>query len=456
MRIKRFLAPDMRRAIQLVRQEHGPDALILSSRSVDGGIEIVSALDYDQSLVAEIAGQSAADRAVATEATPDAAATQAPIEALNETVVAAPPETRAPDVIAVVDPIIEQREQQTPARVDFDFGEPLQGLQTDLRGVQGDLHGVQGNLHGLQQELQFVKEMLREQFAHLAWADLKTFRPERAVLQRRVEGLGLEPELVEELVNDAAANTDPGKAWRAVLLSLARRIRVVPEDPVELGGIVALVGPTGVGKTTTIAKLAARHCLQHGPESIALISTDNFRVGAQRHLDAYGVILGVPIRRAESPAALRTLLHEQSHRRLILIDTAGLAPRDCRLAAALGSLHANPGIRTFVVLAANMQASVMRDSVRSFGAEKLAGAVLTKIDEANSIGGALSVVIDHNLPVAWVSEGQRVPEDLKLAREATLVATAVSGAIEARRPSFARTPTHSVTGAMQEAAHAGV
>jgi flagellar biosynthesis protein FlhF len=432
MRIKRFLAPDMRRAIQLVRQEHGPDALILSSRSVEGGIEIVSALDYDQSLVAEIAAQSAADRGVATESAPAAAIVHVAADAPREPIDVAPSEAARPDVVAGAASIIEAR-QRGPAT-----------------------HGSDEQLQGLQQELQFVKEMLREQFAHLAWADLNTFQPDRAVLQRRVEGLGLEPELVAALVDEASANTDPGKAWRTVLLGLARRIRVLPEDPVELGGVVALVGPTGVGKTTTIAKLAARHCLLHGPDSIALVSTDNFRVGAQRQLDAYGVILGVPVRRAESPVALATVLHEQRHRRLVLIDTAGLAPRDCRLAAALSSLHANPGIRSFVVLAANMQTSVMRDAVLSFGGAKLAGAVLTKVDEANSIGGALSVVVEHALPVAWISEGQRVPEDLKLARQTILVAAAASGAVEERRPIVGRTPVRPVSGETREAAHAGV
>jgi flagellar biosynthesis protein FlhF len=425
MRIKRFLAPDMRRAIQLVRQEHGPDALILSSRSVDGGIEIVSALDYDQSLFAEIASQSAADRAVVTEPISDVAIAEVAVDAQHEHIVA------PSAALARADAIIET---------------------TAVRNVGGSAE----QLKALHRELQFVKEMLREQFAHLAWADLKTFQPERAVLQRRVEGLGLEPGLVAALVDEAAANTDPGKAWRVVILGLARSIRVLPEDPIELGGIIALVGPTGVGKTTTIAKLAARHCLQHGPDSIALISTDNFRVGAQRQLDAYGVILGVPVRRADSPAALQTLLREQRHRRLILIDTAGLAPRDCRVAATLNSLDANPGIRTFVVLAANMQTPVMREAVRSFGGAKLAGAVLTKVDEANSIGGALSVVVEQNLPVAWVSEGQRVPEDLKLARQATLVATAANGVVDERRPVLRQPPKQPVANGQPEAAHARI
>lgn len=435
MRIKRFLAPDMRRAIQLVRQEHGADAVILSSRAVEGGIEIVSALDYDQGLFAELAGQAAGERS-------ESASKPSP------TVEAGPVPQPQPAVpVAASPPAAALAEASGVSSEDARPNEPGRDARTGLASIDA--------LQAMQRELALVKDMLREQFAQLAWADMKTFQPERAVLTRRVESLGLEPDLVGALVDEAAAETDQGKAWRTVLLGLARRIRIVAEDPIDQGGVIALVGPTGVGKTTTIAKLAARHCLRHGPDSIALVSTDTFRVGAQRQLDAYGVILGVPVRRADSPAALKTLLHEQRHRRLILVDTAGLAPRDCRLADAVSSLHENPDIRVFVVLAANMQAAVMREAVRSFGGSRLAGAVLTKLDESNGIGAALSVLIERDLPVVWVSEGQRVPEDLKLARQATLVASAASGLHEERKSPPLRPFAPQAVQHAQEAQHAG-
>jgi len=367
MKIKRFFAPDMRRAIAQVRSEHGADAVILSSQMVDGGVEIISAVDYDQGLVSQIKRQT------------DLHGEGAP----------------APAAMAV-NPVPASEWSPDPA------------------------------LEALQRELTAMKQMLKEQFAHLAWADMKTFDPERALLRRRVLGLGFESELVDALVDEACQLSDPEDRWRGVLRGIARRVAVLESDPIDTGGVLALVGPTGVGKTTTVAKLAARHCLRHGPEALALISTDNYRVGAQRQLEVFGAILGVPVRRAESPAALAELLREQSHRRLVLVDTAGLAPRDCRITESMGALAEIAGLRKFLVLPANMQASVMRDAVQAFGGPDLAGVALTKLDEANGLGVALSVLFDAGLPVAWLSEGQRVPEDLRLARPMHLLGWATN------------------------------
>src|SRR5690606_5358046 len=218
----------------------------------------------------------------------------------------------------------------------------------------------------------------------------------------------------------------------------------------------ALVGPTGVGKTTTIAKLAARHCLRYGSESIALISTDTLRIGAQRQLDAFGAILGVPVRQAADGAELGKLLHALRDRRLVLIDTAGMASRDRRLSEALNQPEVEQKIRKYLVLSANMQAGVMDDAVRCFGAAGLSGAVLTKLDEANGLGAALSVLIRHRLKAVWLSNGQRVPEDLRLARAMHLLNWALE--VDPSRRSFPdaeeaqtflRTP-------VTEAAHAAV
>jgi flagellar biosynthesis protein FlhF len=192
--------------------------------------------------------------------------------------------------------------------------------------------------------------------------------------------------------------------------------------------VFAFVGPTGVGKTTTIAKLAARHCLRHGRESVALITTDSFRIGAHRQLDAFAAILGVPVRLADSAEKLASLLRELGNRRLVLIDTAGVAPRDTAITSALAHLDVNARIRRCLVLAANVQPSVMQDAVRAFGGKELAGAVLTKMDETNVLGAAISVLIESKLPAVWLSSGQRVPEDLTLARVAHLLkrATVIS------------------------------
>jgi len=201
-----------------------------------------------------------------------------------------------------------------------------------------------------------------------------------------------------------------------VTYGVAARLDVPKEDRRGTGGVFALVGLTGVGKRTTIAKLAARHCLRYGRESLALISTDTLRIGAQRQLDAYGAILGVPVRQAGGADDLKRLLGALSDRRLVLIDTAGLSSRDRRLGDVLARLDADRRVRRLIVLSATMQPKVMDEAVAAFGGDALAGAVLTKLDETDSLGPALSVLIRRKLIATWLSHGQRVPEDLRLAR----------------------------------------
>ncbi len=394
MKIKRFFAPDMRRAIQQVRQAHGPDAVILSSNSVDGGVEIVSALDYDPELLTGMMGRQVS--ATSAEEVGSAGSAE-PLQASALTLALesdADAEPK-PDPAPASSGAREARKAAPVLEIEWTKDPALQAMQLELTAMKG---------------------MLNEQFARLSWADLRAFRPARAMLLRRVSALGLDESLANSLVGEIAHPDDRGQAWRELLLGLAGRLKVARVDPLDQGGVFALVGPTGVGKTTTIAKLAARHCLRHGSDSLALISTDNFRVGAQRQLDAYGAILGVPVRRADNAEDLSRQLSELRDRRLVLIDTAGMAPRDCRLADALGRLGDVEGLKRVLVLAANMQLQVMRDAVRFFGGEALCGVALTKLDECPGLGAAVSALIESRLPALWLSEGQRVPEDLKLAR----------------------------------------
>jgi flagellar biosynthesis protein FlhF len=217
------------------------------------------------------------------------------------------------------------------------------------------------------------------------------------------------------------------ESWRRLLGKVAVHIPVTDDDILTQGGVVALVGATGVGKTTTVAKLAARYALRYGARSVALISTDNFRIGAHEQLKAYSRILDVPVRFADSAESLQAALDCFCDKRLVLIDTAGMSQRDLRLSKQFAVLKGErERIKPYLVVSATSRLSGLEEVMRSFGELNPQGCILTKIDESTSLGQTLDMVMQHNLPVAYISDGQRVPEDLQPARAHTLVSRSVA------------------------------
>ncbi|PPE74081.1 flagellar biosynthesis protein FlhF [Solimonas fluminis] len=386
MKIKRFLAKNMREAIRLVREEQGPDAVILSNRRIDGGVEVVAAVDYDAALM-----QQAQRAATAAAEPPPPAVAPAP---------AAPPVPRraapAPAAVAAARPAAPLPAPAAPE---------LQQLRREIGGV---------------------RRMMEQQFASLMWKDLREQQPERMAALRALANIGIDPALVRSILDEMPAQADGERARFLPLGLLSRRIPVVKKDFILDGGIFALVGPTGVGKTTTIAKLAARYAERHGVRDIALVTTDHYRVGAQEQLFTYGRLLGVPVHTAANGEELARTLFRLSDRKLVLVDTAGLSPRDQQLQAQFAELHGSRSpMRVLLTLSATQQAGDLEEIVRRFKPARPEGLVLTKLDEATRIGGALSAAIRHRLPLGYLADGQRVPEDLHLARADQLVLRAM-------------------------------
>ncbi|HET8880795.1 MAG TPA: flagellar biosynthesis protein FlhF [Solimonas sp.] len=372
MKIKRFLAKNMRDAIRMVREEQGADAVILSNHRVAGGVEVVAATDYDAALM---------QQAVRRNAPPEP-----------------PPETPKPD-----------------------RGEDVRPAATPIAAPAAP------ELQQLRRELGGMKRMLETQIAGMAWRELQEHPQKLRTLQTMIN-LGIEPRLAREIIAElpAAAAGDAERARFLPLGLLSRRIPVAAADAIHDGGIIALVGPTGVGKTTTIAKLAARYAELHGTRDLALVTTDHFRVGAQEQLFNYGRLLGVPVQTAATADELRAVLARLADRKLVLIDTAGIGPRDAKLQAQLGTMaSASAKIRSWLVLSANSHAADLDDVIRRYAKAAPAACVITKLDETLRIGGALSAVIRHKLPVAYGCDGQRVPEDIEPGRANSLVLRAM-------------------------------
>ncbi len=424
MKIKRFFAPDIRQAIRMVREEQGADAVILSNRRVDGGVEIVSATDYDEALFNEYRSQ--ADKDSREPAPPHHA------EAENVLDVSTSDSDRRPSFGNRK----EQRsvgtaphESETPARQGLRPEEAVRHAEAPHRTM--DMQWSQDpQIVELREEIKTLRGYVEHHMSGLAWSDYAQRSPVQAGVLRRLMAFGLGAELARVLVTEIGGSSDIESGWSAALEALVRRIPVTSDDILDRGGVLALVGPTGVGKTTTIAKLAARYALRRGVRHVALVTTDNYRVGAHEQLRTYGRLLDIPVRVAANHDELRGVLDDLIDKDLVLIDTAGMSQRDIRLseqfAVLRGAKQANTRDRkrvtTYLALSATTHACGMDEVVQAFKGAELDGCILTKTDEAAQLGAALEVTIKEQLPLVYVSNGQRVPEDLHRARAEDLVA----------------------------------
>lgn len=455
MKIKRFFAQDMRSALRLVREEQGPNAVILSNRRVDGGVEVVSATDYDESLVQQSltaarraaeasATAPAADAQVAAEpavpvraaaATPRASqnpppppdtllppqlaqiAAAARAEAMNPRPPATVPQavapTPAPAVIATA-PTPSPAAPAAPSR-------PITAIDQIERANARRLTRIPDQVAQLCVEDPQVAEMKREMalLRQTLKKELERFSdqrmrlsPARAAAFEELSGYGCDEAFARGIVERIPADADPARARGLLLGLLAKSLRVSDDEPIERGGIVALVGPTGVGKTTTLAKLAARYAARHSARDVALVTTDGFRIGAREQLFTYGRLLGMPVIEVSNPGELGDTLDRLGDYRLVLVDTAGLSHRDLALGAQLSALARLPHVNTQLVLPANTHADDLDEVVHRFGIAKPRGVVLSKVDETGRLGAALGVTVRHGLPISYLTDGQRVPEDL--------------------------------------------
>ena len=366
MKIKRFVAQDMRQALRMVRETLGEDAVILSNKTVDGGIELTAAIDLVE------------------DATPDTV------------------------------------DQRIPQPAHTAAAQPARAQASTLpTGQQDDA------LHAMRREMHNLRRWMQAELSGLSWYDLGQRAPHSQELFGRLMALGLNAEFARRLVERVGDIEDIDKAWNKALYLFAAELPVHDPDLLDNGGVIALVGPTGVGKTTTIAKIAARFALRHGHRSVGLITTDSYRIGARDQLQTYARILNVPVRTATTPDEMVSALNALADRRLILIDTAGMAAAHERIADQLQTLAAvGPNLTTWLTLAATTEAAAVQRALRLFADFRADACVLTKLDEAASLGGLLSALTQADLAATLVTDGQRVPEDLQNARAHPLVTRA--------------------------------
>jgi flagellar biosynthesis protein FlhF len=393
MKIKRYTAPSMRAALALVRTEQGPDAVILSSRRSEEGIEVIAAVDYDEALFTEARRQALAPAPIAPVAPP--APAPAPAATTRPPAAARPPSN-------IPRPVATAR-ATPPAPAPASVPAPARAAPRAAASDYG----------AMQRELQDMRRLHETGLAGMTWSDRRLREPLKARVLEELTAMDIAPDVAMSLAELTPQRTSLDNPSHIPLALLARHLPIFNDPTCVAGGITAIVGPTGAGKTTTIAKLAARWCMRHGSQDLALVSTDGYRIGAREQLSTYARILGAPMHAANGAKELARVLERLKTKKLILIDTAGMGPRDVRLIEQLATLkYGASRARVLLALPAQAGGQALDEIVCAFVRIKPAACVLTKVDEAASLGAAISTVLRHHLKVAYVCNGQRIPEDL--------------------------------------------
>lgn len=348
MSVRKFIAPTARQALRDIRNELGEDAVILSNRQVEQGVEMIALTGDD---ISRMTGKS--------------------------TVQSARPAVIEAQVQPVKPPVAQ---------------------------------ALSGN-EDILDEIKSMHNMLQQQISAMSWNDVQCNDPQRAGLLRRMLNAGFSTLLARQLMDKMPAGKVQGESWIKQVLKRNLRVAGESDDIVAMGGVFALIGPTGVGKTTTTAKLAARAVVRYGADKVALLTTDSYRIGAFEQLKIYGKILGVAVHAVKDTDDLRLTLSALRHKHLVLIDTVGMGQRDERVANQNEMFDATD-VRRLLLLNSTSSGDTLEDVVRMYHSNRVIGCIATKLDEAANLGAMLDVVVRHRLVMHYMANGQRVPEDL--------------------------------------------
>lgn len=382
MNARKFIAVNSREALKLVRIELGEDAVILSNRKVNEGVEIVAMAGTELAHLSETRVSETrvtAPRIEKLRTEPKADATR---------------ESLSPHALHQAALLGAKVIEANAAR------EMEQTMQAEKSSISAD------HLLG---ELKSMHNMMQEQMACMTWANMQQQDPKRSGMLRDLINVGFSPALSRLLLDKMPSDADI--SWVRKILAHNLHTAQPQDDIVARGGVYALVGPTGVGKTTTTAKLAARAVVRYGADKVALVTTDSYRIGAHEQLKIYGKILGVAVHAVRDTSDLKLTLSGLKHKHLVLIDTMGVGQRDSRVAEQ-AKMFDEVGAARILLLNATSAGGTLDDVIKMYGGKNVIGCIPTKLDEAASLGTVLDVIARHKLVMHYIASGQRVPEDL--------------------------------------------
>lgn len=453
MNVRKFIAANARDAFRKVKESLGNDAIILSNRGVPGGVEIMAVAARDMAMIVPNGGvgdtlavrNERNDYAAAAPQVPDedyrvllstararvsGAAGAVPSKpAMHAALYQAQAEQAAPVRRPAVTPParpaapVNASIPRTGALRQPEAARPNPSAAAPARPAAAPRKSEAEVVpQAVMDEIRSLRRIVEQHLAGFAWGETARSEPVKTEVLRQMLDAGFSPQLSRELLQDLPPEMDVGQAL-AWVKGVADRVLLTmhaENDIVDRGGVYALVGPTGVGKTTTTAKLAARCVLRHGPSKVALVTTDGYRIGAHEQLKIYGRILGVPVYLVKDALELRQTLNELQHKHMVLIDTMGMSQKD-KLVPEMTDMLAGCDVQRLLVLASTSRGDTLDDVLRAYAGDLLAGCILSKIDEAASLATPLDVIMRHALPLFYVSNGQRVPEDLHLPNRSYLL-----------------------------------
>ncbi|WP_114972574.1 flagellar biosynthesis protein FlhF [Rhodoferax ferrireducens] len=444
MNIQRFTAPTAREALAKARLAFGDGTLILSNRPTATGVEVVAtaeetlaALDHADSFTNRAKAQTLPRRQPAPSAPESTNQVEDDVAQLSMSTLSfqdyvrermlrrrhealtGQNEAAATEEVALPRPVTEHARI---APLQFETRPQTQAVTVRKSPAIVTPTHAPAMSQGIVDELHAMKALIEDRFNTLTWLGQARQNPIQSNLMLKLIRAGYSPTLARTILERMPEEIGAAESVRWVMDVLERNLKTdAASRPLhEEGGTYALVGATGVGKTTTAAKLAGLCARKHGPGSVGLITLDTYRVGAHEQLRSYGRMLGVVAHLAHDRAALQDLLNLLGNKKMILIDTTGLAPNDPRKRGMLDVLDL-PGVNRLLVLNAGGHGDTLDDVVSSFKSTGVQQAVLSKIDEAAKLGPALDAAIRHQLVLRGVTMGQKVPEDWESADATKLI-----------------------------------
>ncbi|WP_019897540.1 flagellar biosynthesis protein FlhF [Methylotenera mobilis] len=429
MNIKQFFGINSREALKQVRMELGEDAIILSNRAVEGGNRITALKEEDLDAIVDNAAIMEASYRNHTEGfgedNPSAL-----ISVINKKVEGFHTNQAQPFVPNMMEPEAPVAQIQVT---------PTNAPSAPDTFIQASMLDASQKMTEILNEMRSMRDVFESQLTTIAWSNVQQQYPTKTQIMNILLSSGFSAALARMLSEKLPANLDEAKALAWVKSILSKNLDSIPNEigMLDQGGIFALIGPTGVGKTTTTAKLAARYVMKHGTESLGLITTDAYRIGGHEQLRIYGKILGVMVHAVKDEADLKIALNELKNKRTILIDTVGVSQRDTMVTEQIAMLsNTNARIKKLLCLNATSTGETLTDVIRAYKGKGLDGTIITKLDEAVTIGGVLDVIIRGKLKLYYLANGQRVPEDIHLANKSYLIQKALKIGADGRSLQF--------------------